>query len=292
VFGYPNALGLYLGPLVLLFLGCAAALAAEKKWSKILKDYKIATLFAAAAFSIAAIVFAKSAGAFFAVAAGLVVFGLLAGKKPRLATVLLIIIAAAGIFSVPKAREAVLKEIILKDFSGQVRRQQWSETWAMLQDGRLFFGAGLANYQKAFAPYHAGGFYYNRDNDPEFMRKIVVWGPTYWKKVWQPVEIYMYPHNIFLNFWSELGLLGLLLFVLIIVKFFILGGKLITDHGSQITDRFFIAGLIGAMVVVVIHGLVDVPYFKNDLAVMFWLFLAMMGAAGIALKPDEKKNLK
>jgi len=34
--------------------------------------------------------------------------------------------------------------------------------------------------------------------------------------------------------------------------------------------------LLSAMVVIVVHGLVDVPYFKNDLAVMFWALIALM----------------
>jgi len=29
------------------------------------------------------------------------------------------------------------------------------------------------------------------------------------------------------------------------------------------------------MVVVLIHGLVDVPYFKNDLAILFWIVYAL-----------------
>ena len=41
---------------------------------------------------------------------------------------------------------------------------------------------------------------------------------------------------------------------------------------------------IGAIIVIVVHGLVDVPYFKNDLAVMFWLFLAMVSI----IKLEEK----
>ena len=32
------------------------------------------------------------------------------------------------------------------------------------------------------------------------------------------------------------------------------------------------------MVVIIVHGLVDVPYFKNDLAVMFWALVAMISA--------------
>ncbi|MBU4014686.1 hypothetical protein KJ878_00585 [Patescibacteria group bacterium] len=31
------------------------------------------------------------------------------------------------------------------------------------------------------------------------------------------------------------------------------------------------------MIAITIHGLVDVPYFKNDLAVMFFILIAIIG---------------
>ncbi len=33
---------------------------------------------------------------------------------------------------------------------------------------------------------------------------------------------------------------------------------------------------MAAMVVIVIHGLVDTPYFKNDLAILFWLIIGLL----------------
>ena len=33
-----------------------------------------------------------------------------------------------------------------------------------------------------------------------------------------------------------------------------------------------------ALVAVVIHGLIDVPYFKNDLSLEFWILLALTWA--------------
>jgi hypothetical protein len=37
-------------------------------------------------------------------------------------------------------------------------------------------------------------------------------------------------------------------------------------------------GIVLAMVSVVVHGMVDVPYFKNDLALEFWVFLGVAWA--------------
>jgi hypothetical protein len=45
------------------------------------------------------------------------------------------------------------------------------------------------------------------------------------------------------------------------------------------------------MIAIVIHGLVDVPYFKNDLAAMFWLMIALMGVCSLNYRQErELKN--
>jgi len=110
------------------------------------------------------------------------------------------------------------------------------------------------------------------------------------------LEIYLYPHNLVLNFWSELGLAGLLLFIWIILKYFWLGISSLSLRGSAsdrsnlTTEKYLVIGLISAMVVIIVHGLVDVPYFKNDLAIMFWLLAATMGSIIINLNIWTTKN--
>ena len=165
------------------------------------------------------------------------------------------------------------------DTDGQIRQELWKETWQMLKDGKLLLGAGLANYQSAVAPYHQSGIYV-RNDDPEFDKWVAI-SLEYQQKVWQPLEIYLYPHNIFLNFWSELGLAGMLLFVWIIGKFLMLDFRLLI---SDYKNKSLILGLTGAMIVIVVHGLVDAPYFKNDLAVLFWLLIGMLGVLNLELK--------
>lgn len=79
-------------------------------------------------------------------------------------------------------------------------------------------------------------------------------------------EILNYPHNIFLNFWLETGLLGVLSFALLI--FFSL-----SQYRRQPTVLKFAAGLF--LLVVITHGMVDAPYFKNDLSILFWFILSI-----------------
>ena len=276
-FGYPNAVGLYLGPLALLFIGWfgyARFVCRAPKKLQLLIALSITLSFIA-------IIFAKSAGAILGVAAGLTVFCLLASKRARIAIIIIIALAAIGCAAIPLARHSVLDRLMLRDFSGTVRRIGWNDSWKMLSDGRLVFGAGLANFQTAVRPYHQTGFFVS-DGTTDFWERLKI-DAALRARTWQPLEIYLYPHNIFLNFWSELGLAGMLLFVWIIGKYFYVAFKNIENCKLKIENlnehkstKYLIIGLISSMVTIVVHGLVDVPYFKNDLAVLFWLMVAMI----------------
>jgi len=76
------------------------------------------------------------------------------------------------------------------------------------------------------------------------------------------------PHNLFLAFWLQTGLLGLIGFIWLLFKFF---GSVIPQQTSK--KLSFI--LIAAMIYILIHGLVDTTYWKNDLSIIFWLLIAL-----------------
>lgn len=293
IFLYPNALGLFLGPLILIFEGWLVGLIKNKTPNtEKVKLFKIIFINLVIILSVVAIIFAKSEGALIGVIAGLVFFFLLFGKKVRIAGIILIIIGSIGILAYEPARDYAINKITLKDLSGEIRKQQWRETLEMLTSSpvKFIFGTGLANYQSSITPYHQEGIFFNKDNDPDFRRKIVIFDDKYRAEHWQPVEIYVYPHNILLNFWTELGLAGMILFIWIVGKFIYLGLRINNANlrmnantaNTNYANNYFVLGLIGAMVVIIVHGIVDVPYFKNDLAVIFWLLIAMMGMMNLS----------
>lgn len=78
-------------------------------------------------------------------------------------------------------------------------------------------------------------------------------------------EVLNYPHNIVLNFWLEMGLFGL-------VSFLCLLFLAVRAHWSHPSHLSLAAGIF--LLVTVVHGLVDVPYFKNDLSILFWFILS------------------
>jgi len=80
------------------------------------------------------------------------------------------------------------------------------------------------------------------------------------------IEIFQYPHNILLNFWSETGLLGLIAFGWILWTWF-------GYAKGRVSARPLL--VLAPLIALLVHGLVDVPYFKNDLAMAFWMIIAL-----------------
>jgi O-antigen ligase len=291
-FGYPNAVGLYLAPLVMIFIGWLFSLTAQSNpelSKKKMASQKIIISLTILA-SLLAIYSARSEGALFGIAIALLIFGLLAGSRQRIITLALLAVVVVGTFWSAPTNNFILTKLTLHDLSGQIRLQQWKETLTMLGQGRIITGAGLDNYQNVIKPYHQAGIFFNFDNLPNFDSRVYG-SATLRAKYWQPVEIYMYPHNIFLNFWSELGLVGALLFTWLIGKYLVVSLKLSAALGrDKNPEKYLVLGLATAMVAIVVHGLVDVPYFKNDLSAMFWLFLALAGALNLAYKNQGLKD--
>jgi O-antigen ligase len=224
IFSYPNALGLYLGPIIVLFTGFLF-------WNKKFQLLKIGIILV----SFLTIVLAESEGAVLAVLISWFLM-LLYFKKTRLWAIVLGAIFMIIFFSWQPLYQFGIEKVFLQDYSGFIRRLIWGETWTMLSDNWLF-GAGLAGYQTAIAPYHL---------------------PTF--------EIFLYPHNILFNFWSELGLLGLFSIVWLMITFLI-------DNIKK--GGIFYFTLFVVMCEIIIHGLVDAPYFKNDLAILFWIIIGL-----------------
>ncbi len=229
VFPYPNATGLFLGPMVILSL---YSISAQKKrahnifWSAVLILSMIATTMA------------QTEAALVAIVATIFIASILT-KRLRTQTIILSALLALVLLLSP-ARGPLVEKLTLQDTSGQVRISQWTETLELLKDN-TFFGTGLAGYKDVLVPYHQASH----------------------------IEIFEYPHNILLNTWVELGLLGVFGTLLLIWRLTKVAAKEFVKEPAA-----HIALLV--MIEMGIHGLVDVPYFKNDLALLTWILLAII----------------
>lgn len=193
--------------------------------------------------ALVATVLSFSRGGYLALAA--VVVGLALAHPRRARLIPAVIVAAVIVALIPPVRRRLTVEINLADphNSLQGRFRLWAATLRMLRDHPLF-GTGLSSFQQSINGYR--GDY---------------------------TENLIYPHNLVLNFWAETGLLGLVSFIWLLVQ-----GIRVPLSGlrSGLAEwRPIHLGVLLAMVAVIVHGMVDVPYFKNDLSLEFWALLSL-----------------
>ena len=230
-YGFPNAVGLALAPIIPL-----ALLRNELTKKDILSSTRLLTTGIVLFTIITALIFAKSTGAIIGVAAGLIVYALVK-KQTRVWTLLLLFIGSISFMILPM-HNPIKQELLLQDRSGQIRISMWSEAIELLKDNPIK-GTGLASYDKKIEPYHT-----TVNNEG--------------------IEIFHHPHNIFLTMWANIGIVGLLGFVLLIIWFIFQSYKTKQAHL-----------LLPILATVLVMGLVDSPYIKNDLAILFWFLLSL-----------------
>jgi O-antigen ligase len=245
-----NAVPLFLVPLDAFALAIAL-------YGDVPRERVVAWIFLAV--TVPASVLSLSRAGWAALAVVIVLIGLFHRRRvlligvPALAAAIL---AAA----LPGARERIGVEFDLANRFNSVslRFSLWRSALNMLLHQPLF-GGGLAGFRRSLQPYQ------ERDYG----------------------EQQIYPHNLFLNFWSETGLVGLVGFLWTAVQVLrtALGGLAATPWARTLS-----IGLLAALAAIFVHGQVDVPYFKNDLALEFWTLLgiqfgALRAANGIDSQP-------
>jgi O-antigen ligase len=237
-----NAVALFLVPLI----GVAGSLVLHDSNQRI----RIASL-AFVVIAVASTLFSFSRGGYLALAA--VALGLALSHRRRWWLVGGAVAAAIVLVLIPPINHRLAVEVNFSNGSNTLvgRFELWRVSLQMLQQ-HLLFGAGLAGFSQTIGPY---------------------WNPTH-------TDRFIYPHNIVLTFWSETGLLGLAAFTWIMFTGFVQSWR--GWRARQSEWRPLELGVFLALVAVVVHGLVDVPYFKNDLAFEFWVLLGLAWAGNQA----------
>lgn len=226
IFEYPNAFALYLAPLLAF---CLPFIFENNElspqiWTKI--TYALGVI---------GLILSMSRGGWLGLFAAALIFILYKNNKKISKSIFgIIIILALAILAIPNLRyRAALP--FMGEKSTVSRFSLWYTADKMIKSSPIL-GKGLYGFKSDFDKYNT---------DPNLTSLD-------------------YPHNIFLNFWVETGILGLLSFLYISGYFFIKSNKK-SPYGL---------GIALFLVAIYVHGLADAPYFKNDLALVFWMVLA------------------
>lgn len=167
-----------------------------------------------------------------------------------------VVLLGLASLAVPRVRRRILVEFDLSSPHNTFtsRLSLWRSTLNLLRHHPLF-GSGLASFKQAVDPFR----------DPAYQEKLI------------------YPHNIVLNFWVETGLAGLAAFAWLLALA-VAQGRRALALGPW--PRALGVGLLGLVVAFVVHGVADVPYFKNDQALAFWAILGLQLGSLSSGRPD------
>ncbi|MDD4363741.1 MAG: O-antigen ligase family protein, partial [Atribacterota bacterium] len=154
-----------------------------------------------------------------------------------------------------RLRERVTIENITSGNNTIRRIAIWKITWLMIKD-RPVLGSGIGTFDYHTLDYQAK-FFAQGDN-----RDIY------------PHGFAAQSHNEYLQIWSELGLVGLLLFLGIIFVYYrhvLLNLKRI----NKMKEKAIVIGLAGGIAAVLVDALVNFPLQLPGSIVLFWLFIGL-----------------
>ena len=248
-YSYPNAVGLFVAPVVMMLVVAITT----SKLRKQMSANTLRLLIATSVLGMTAIIAAKTEAAIVALLGAIIIISVprwfkLPKQKMMVRVTLAVVAVPLLFFALSSVGINVTEKLTLQDWSGQTRIAGWAETHSLLQSNpyTLLLGTGMNDFPAAVAEFHTHDY----------------------------LEIFQYPHNIILNIWTELGFIGLYGFLIIAIAVL----------SATVKDpRPIKTVLFSALLVMTIHGLVDVPYFKNDLAFMTWAIIALLYFSSISI---------
>jgi O-antigen ligase len=239
LYGSPNNLGLYLGrivPIIVAFLFFGGD--RRRRWGYLAAGVPI----------LVCLYLTYSRGAWLlGVPAALLFIGVLRGWRALLAAVGAAVAALVALLPFAGA-ERVRTLFDLSGGTALHRLRLWEATVNMIRDHPLW-GVGLDN------------FLYQH---PRYMLP----------EAWQEPDL-SHPHNILLDWWTRLGVLGVVALIWMEVAFFRLGLRLYRSL-NEADLRALVMGLMASMVDFLAHGLIDNSFFLVDLAFVFFLSVGIV----------------
>jgi O-antigen ligase len=245
-----NYVSLYLGPILVLWLGMLIG-----RW-KVLSWFKRGMLLWGIAVMGIALLFTQSFGGWMTVSiASIVLFGAVAAHVRGVRWIggvgLLVLLLAVGGYAITEGFSHYNERF--KISSLDTRRDLWVGAWGLIGE-QPFVGHGLGAFRDAY-PHYVNAH-------PQFY-------PYY-------VDLYnaLWPHQLYLAMWVESGLIALVGFLVFLVRW---GMRQMREYWTS--PHWIVIASIAAMLAIFLHGWLDTPYFKNDLSILFWMIFLFPLAA-------------
>ena len=144
---------------------------------------------------------------------------------------------------------------LTQSFSFKRRIATWKFTALMIKDHPLL-GSGLGTFKYNTLRYQARFF------DQGQNRSLYPYG------------IANKAHNEYLQFWAEIGIIGLAIFIWLMITYFNYGIRYLKREKNE-QKQGIVIGLMGAVVAVLVDGIFGFPLHLPATIVLFWLVLAL-----------------
>lgn len=247
VYDVPNSLALFIAPLT-----------AMSFW---LGRYKQSRFFMVSAGIMALVLLAtQSLGGVLSVVASIVLSNFIFKRKllsirMTYGSVIIMFVLVTGVFWLNGKIPYLLSSIHnpAKATSATVRLQLWSISWQLIKEHPLL-GVGLNQFE------------------PNYQRILHERFATQSRKVGNQVPlsefVFRDPHNFLLSFWLNMGIAGLLAFIAL--------NWLALSEAVKQKGNVENQALALALIATLIFGLTDTVYWKNDLAVTYWMVIILL----------------
>ena len=242
VYHSPNNVGLYLGRVWPLLVAVALYLSPGPSPARGGETRRRVLYGLALVVVSLALVLSFSRGALLlGLPAALLMMGWRAGGRYRWAALALVVVSA--LMLIPLLRVPRFASLLdLQTGSTFFRLELWRSSLTLIREHPLF-GVGPGNFQTAYRT-----------------RYVL-------PSAWEEFNL-AHPHNIYLDHWTRLGILGVLAGIAVQIAF-------LKPQISNLQPPILI-GLAGSMAALLAHGLVDNTLFFPDLALVFFLTLGLI----------------
>jgi len=189
-----------------------------------------------------------SRGAWLLGVPGAMIFlGLVRGRRSFIIALGIVLIALLSLIPLAGS-ERIASTFQFQEGTGFLRLRLWESALHMIRDHPLS-GIGLDNFLYLYPDYMLPG----AEIEPNLS----------------------HPHNIILDFWTRLGVLGIVSLAWLLWAFYRAGLRLYRSQIEADTGAV-VLGLMASMVAFVTHGMIDSSYFVVELAFVFFLSLGVL----------------
>jgi O-antigen ligase len=241
----PNHLAMYLAPAFLMALAF---------WFEIKKFWQKIFLFLASCFLLFILYFTYSYGAWLGLLAALIFVAIFLWQrelwdKRKLFLIFCLLFIVFLLIAASQLDSAKLNNLLISDHSSwQSRLMVWRSAGEILKD-HWVLGIGPGLFQQYYLEYQK-----------YFPVPYLEWAVPQ-------------PHNLFLAFWLQAGLLGLIGFLWLVIIFFQQTIDFLKSFKGADKKQPLVIFLAAVLIYILVHGLIDTTFWKNDLALIFWVIV-------------------